>query len=142
VPVGTVGYIAIDPDNIERYPRHAEAAAEYTDQGRYGRIAGDGGDTGGSYIELSGGTQNSPDLVSDNGEPPVIKSKDSGLQSVLDDAPKLLAKLNQLADQANSLLSNDNIKRLSSTFDHLDKLSASLDELGPDAKQPSPISIS
>ncbi len=135
VPVGTVGYIAIDPDNIEqirvtlklrpRTPIKTDTVASLETAGI----------TGGSYIELSGGTNPAPLLVSQNGEVPVIKSKDSGLQSVLDDAPKLLAKLNLLGDQANKLLSDDNIKSISATFDHLNSLSANLDALGPDAKQ-------
>ena len=135
VPVGTVGYIAIDPQNIERIRvtlKLRENTPIKTDTVASLETAGI---TGGSYIELSGGTQGSPLLTSDNGEPPVIKSETSGLQSIVDDLPKLMGKLNALADQANSVLSNDNVKRISSTFDHLDKLSASLDELGPDAKQ-------
>ena len=54
---------------------------------------------------------------------------------MLDDAPKLLAKLNQIADQTSKLLSDENVKALSGTFDHLNGLSANLDALGPDAKE-------
>jgi phospholipid/cholesterol/gamma-HCH transport system substrate-binding protein len=135
VPVGTVGNIIIDPDNIEqirvtlklrpRTPIKTDTVASLETAGI----------TGGSYIELSGGTNAAPLLVSQHGEVPVIKSRDSGLQSVLDDAPKLLAKLNQLSDQANKLLSDQNVKSITATFDHLNSLSANLDALGPDAKQ-------
>ncbi len=135
VPVGTVGYIAIDKDNIERIrvtlklrpntPIKVDTVASLETAGI----------TGGSYIELTGGTQNSPDLVSINGEVPVIKSENSSLQSLVDDAPKLLGKLNQLADSANTALSPDNIKALGAMIDHLNSLSANLDALGPDAKQ-------
>jgi phospholipid/cholesterol/gamma-HCH transport system substrate-binding protein len=135
VPVGTVGYIAIDPDNIERI-RVTLKLREHTPI-KIDTVASleTAGITGGSYIELSGGTNAAPLLVSENGEVPVIKSENSGLQSVLDDAPKLLAKLNQLSDQANKLLSDENVKTISTTFDHLNSLSANLDALGPDAKQ-------
>jgi phospholipid/cholesterol/gamma-HCH transport system substrate-binding protein len=135
VPVGTVGYIAIDPDNIERIRVTLKLRPNTPIKTDTVASLETAGITGGAYIELTGGTQGSPDLPSVNGEVPVIKSENSSLQSLVDDAPKLLGKLNQLADQANGLLSNDNIKRLSSAFDHLDKLSASLDSLGPDAKQ-------
>jgi phospholipid/cholesterol/gamma-HCH transport system substrate-binding protein len=47
----------------------------------------------------------------------------------------LLAKLNLLSDQANKLLSDQNVKTITTTFDHLNNLSANLDALGPDAKQ-------
>lgn len=135
VPVGIVGYIAIDPDNIERI-RVTLKIRERTPI-KIDTVASleTAGITGGSYIELSGGTNAAPLLVSQNGEVPVIKSENSGLQSVLDDAPKLLNKLNQLTDQANKLLSDENVKTISTTFDHLNSLSANLDALGPDAKQ-------
>ena len=135
VPVGTVGYIAIDPQNIERIRVTLKIRPNTPIKTDTVASLETAGITGGSYVELSGGTQGSPLLVSTDGEPPVIKSENSSLQSLVDDAPKLLGKLNALADQANAVLSDDNVKRLSSTFDHLDKLSASLDALGPDAKQ-------
>ena len=135
VPVGTVGFIEIDPKNIEqiqvtlkirpRTPVKTDTVASLETAGI----------TGGSYVELSGGTQASPLLMTDDGEVPVIKSENSGLQSLVDNAPKLLEKLNRLADQANGLMSDANIKTLSATFDHLNNLSASLDALGPDAKE-------
>ena len=117
VPVGIVGYIAIDPDNIERI-RVTLKIRERTPI-KIDTVASleTAGITGGSYIELSGGTNAAPLLVSQNGEVPVIKSENSGLQSVLDDAPKLLNKLNQLTDQANKLLSDENVKTISTTFD-------------------------
>jgi phospholipid/cholesterol/gamma-HCH transport system substrate-binding protein len=135
VPVGTVGNIVIDPDNIEKI-RVTLKLREHTPI-KTDTVASleTAGITGGSYVELSGGTNAAPLLVSQHGEVPVINSESSGLQSALDEAPKLVAKLSQLADQANAVLSNDNVKSLSSTFDHLNNLSASLDSLGPDAKQ-------
>lgn len=135
VPVGTVGNIVIDPDNIERIRvtlKLRERTPIKTDTVASLETAGI---TGGAYIELTGGTQASPLLTSDNGEVPVIKSENSGLQSLVDDAPKLLAKLNLLSDQANKLLSDQNVKTITTTFDHLNNLSANLDALGPDAKQ-------
>ena len=135
VPVGTVGYIAIDPDNIEQIRVTLKLRPNTPIKTDTVASLETAGITGGSYIELSGGTNAAPLLVSQNGEVPIIKSKDSGLQSVLDDAPKLLAKLNQLSDQANKLLSDDNVRSISGTFEHLNSLSANLDALGPDAKQ-------
>ena len=135
VPVGTVGNIEIDPQNIERIrvtlkmkprtPIKTDSVASLETQGI----------TGGSYVELTGGTQASPALTSVDDRIPVIKSENSSLQSLVADAPKLLGKLNQLADSANSILSPDNIKSISDTFTHLNNLSASLDSIGPDAKQ-------
>jgi phospholipid/cholesterol/gamma-HCH transport system substrate-binding protein len=135
VPVGTVGYIAIDPQNIERIRVTLKIRPNTPIKTDTVASLETAGITGGSYIELSGGTNAAPLLVSQNEEPPVIKSENSGLQLVLEDAPKLLAKLSLLADQANKLLSDQNVKTISTTFDHLNSLSANLDALGPDAKQ-------
>jgi phospholipid/cholesterol/gamma-HCH transport system substrate-binding protein len=136
VPVGTVGVIEIDPQNIERIrvtlkmrpntPIKVDTVASL-------EVAGI---TGGAYVELTGGTQASPPLVgTDEDDIPVIKAENSTLQSVLADAPKLLGKLNQLADSANAALSPENVKALSATFAHIQSVSASLDSIGPDAKQ-------
>jgi phospholipid/cholesterol/gamma-HCH transport system substrate-binding protein len=135
VPVGTVGYIAIDPQNIERIRVTLKLRPRTPIKTDTVASLETAGITGGSYIELSGGTNAAPLLISENGEVPVIRSENSSLQAALDDAPKLIKKLNTLADQANKVLSDDNIKALSSTFDHLNGLSANLDALGPDAKQ-------
>lgn len=135
VPVGTVGYIAIDPKNIERIRVTLKLRPNTPIKTDTVASLETAGITGGAYIELTGGTNAAPLLVSTNGEPPVIKSENSGLQAVLDDAPKVVAKLSMLADQANKVLSDQNIKSLSATIDHLNSLSANLDALGPDAKQ-------
>jgi len=135
VPVGTVGYIAIDPQNIERIRVTLKLRLNTPIKTDTVASLETAGITGGAYVELSGGTNAAPLLVSQNGEVPVIRSESSGLQSALDEAPKLVAKLSLLADQANKLLSDQNVKTISGTFDHLNALSANLDALGPDAKE-------
>ncbi len=136
VPVGKVGNIEIDPQNVERIRvllKLKPDAPIKTDTIASLEMAGI---TGGSYVELSGGTQSSPPLEpKEAGDIPVIQSENSSLQSLVDDAPKLLGKLNQLADNANNVLSPDNAKKLSETIDHLNNVAASLDALGPDARQ-------
>ena len=136
VPIGKVGNIEIDPQNVERIRvtlKLKPDAPIKTDTIASLEMAGI---TGGSYVELTGGTQSSPPLEpNEAGDIPVIQSENSSLQSVIDDAPKLLGKLNQLADNANNALSADNAKKLSETIDHLNKLAANLDALGPDARQ-------
>jgi len=135
VPVGTVDNIEIDPDNVERIRvtlKLREGTPIKVDTIALLEMAGI---TGGSYVEITGGTQSSPPLVAENGGIPVIKSENSTLQSLVDNAPKLLGKLTQLADSANSVLSPENVHELSLTFAHLENLTANLDSLGPDMKQ-------
>ncbi len=135
VPVGTVGNIEIDPQNVERIrvtlnltpntPVKVDSVASL-------EMAGI---TGGSYVELSGGTQASPALVAQDDKVPVIQSENSSLQSIVDDAPKLLGKLTELANSANDALSAENVKALSDMLVHLQNVSANLDALAPDARQ-------
>jgi phospholipid/cholesterol/gamma-HCH transport system substrate-binding protein len=135
VPVGTVGYIAIDPNNIERIRVTLKLRPRTPIKTDTVASLETAGITGGSYIELSGGTNAAPLLVSEHGEVPIIKSENSSLQAALDDAPKLIKKLNALADQGNKLMSDANVKTISDMLDHLKGLSNNLDALGPDAKQ-------
>jgi phospholipid/cholesterol/gamma-HCH transport system substrate-binding protein len=136
VPIGKVSNIEIDPDNVERIRVSLMLKADApikTDTIASLEMAGI---TGGSYIELSGGTQASPPLEPKApGEIPVIQSESSGLQTLVEDAPKLLGKLNKLADSANEVLSPENTKELSETIKHLENVAAQLDALGPDARQ-------
>ncbi|MDB5395615.1 MAG: hypothetical protein JWM91_3121 [Rhodospirillales bacterium] len=136
VPVGMVGGIEIDPQNIERIRvilKMRPGTPVKTDTVASLEMAGI---TGGSYVELTGGTQASPPLTgTEEDEIPVIKSENSSLQSLVADAPKLLGKLNQLADSANTALSPENVKALSATFSHIQNVAASLDSIGPDTKQ-------
>ena len=134
VPVGAVGNIEIDPQNVEQIrvtlkirpntPIKADSVASLETAGI----------TGGSYVELSGGTRASPPLTAEDDKIPVIRSEDSSLQSALDEAPKLLGKLTVLADSANAALSADNVKALSDTLTHLQSIAANIDGLTPEAK--------
>jgi len=135
VPVGTVGAIEIDPANLEqiRVTLNLKLGTPIkTDSIASLEMAGI---TGASYVEITGGTKGSPPLFTADGSVPVLKSENSRLQSVVDDLPKLLGKLTQLADSANNTLSPENIRALSMTFSHLESLTANLDGLTPDLKQ-------
>jgi len=67
--------------------------------------------TGGSYVEISGGTKKSPELVPEYpGQVPFIKSSPSTLQQLAQSAPRLVEKLNVAADRVNDLLNDKNRK--------------------------------
>jgi len=83
--------------------------------------------TGGSYVEISGGTKNAPLLEPEEGQRyAIIKSAPSALQKLTQGAPELLAKLNTIADRLQSVLSEDNQKHLSSVLANLDKTTSTL----------------
>jgi phospholipid/cholesterol/gamma-HCH transport system substrate-binding protein len=83
--------------------------------------------TGGSYVEISGGTKNSPLLVAKEGQRyPVIQSKVSSLAQLEQSAPEVVAKLNVAASQINDLLKDSNRAALAHTLANLDTLTSTL----------------
>ncbi|MBV8977187.1 MAG: MCE family protein [Alphaproteobacteria bacterium] len=82
--------------------------------------------TGGSYVEISGGTKKSPELSAPAGQIPVIKSSPSTLQQLEQSAPQLVAKLNLVADKLNDMLGDKNRKALSDVLANLDTTTAAL----------------
>lgn len=83
--------------------------------------------TGGSYVEISGGTKNAPMLQHEPGEKyAVIKSSPSALQKLTQGAPALLAKLNEVADRMKATLSEQNQQHLSNTLANLDKATSAI----------------
>ena len=65
--------------------------------------------TGVEYVEISGGTLNSPRLVATAGqEYPIIASTQSSLQRVFNNAPELLARLLVITDRISSVLDEKN----------------------------------
>ncbi len=83
--------------------------------------------TGGSYVEIDGGTANSPLLTAQPGQRyPVIKAKPSTLQVLEESAPRLVAKLNLAADRVNDLLSDQNRKALAGILANLNQTTTTL----------------
>jgi phospholipid/cholesterol/gamma-HCH transport system substrate-binding protein len=136
VPVGTVGQIEIDPDNIEQIRvtlKIKQGTPVKTDSIASLEVAGI---TGGSYVELTGGTRSSPLLIdASDGNIPVIKAENSSLEALVADAPKLLQKLNDLADRANEALSAANVKSISDTLGHIQNVAASVDSMTPELRE-------
>ena len=86
--------------------------------------------TGGSYVEISGGTKKSPELAPTyRGQAPFIKSKPSTLQQLEQSAPELFDKLNHAADKINTLLSPENVKNFSGILANFNATSKNLTEI-------------
>src|SRR5580765_3881722 len=86
--------------------------------------------TGGSYVEISGGTKKSPELAPTyRGQAPFIKSRPSTLQQLEQSAPELFDKLNHAADKINALLSPENVKNFSGILSNFNATSKNLTEI-------------
>jgi len=135
IEVGRVSKLQFDPNNPKRVIAVLQIDPNlrlHTDS-----IAsiGSEGITGGAYVEIDGGSKSKPFLERKASEPyPVITSRPSTLQQLAESAPRLIAKLNTVADQLSALLdkqNRDNVGRILSnlreTTDTLDKHTDDID---------------
>jgi phospholipid/cholesterol/gamma-HCH transport system substrate-binding protein len=83
--------------------------------------------TGGTYVEISGGTKTSPLLVAQSGQRyPVIRARRSTLQQLEQSAPELVATLNVVANRVNDLLKDDNRRAINHVLVNLDTVTTTL----------------
>jgi phospholipid/cholesterol/gamma-HCH transport system substrate-binding protein len=127
INVGHVSKLKFDPDD----PKRVIVTLQITPELRIpddsiASIASEGL-TGGSYVEIDGGSKNRPTLKPVMfGTYPVIKSKQSTLQELEQSAPQLVAKLNRIADKLNDVLSDPNRKAIGQTLSNLRDVSAAV----------------
>jgi phospholipid/cholesterol/gamma-HCH transport system substrate-binding protein len=109
ITIGHVASIDLDPINPDlvtlvmhvedRFKIHSDAVASLETEGLIGS----------SYVEISGGTPNSPLLTAGGGELyPTIASRQSSLQQVFANAPELLNQVLIIANRAEAVLDDKN----------------------------------
>ena len=126
VPVGRVGSIALDPDQIGRIlvtitvdpntPVRGDTIAAIAPQGI----------TGVATIELEGGTPQSPQITADAGEIPTIRGRQSTLEQVFQSTPDLLNQTLMVSAQLSKLLADDNLENFSKLIAHTEVIAAAL----------------
>jgi len=78
--------------------------------------------TGGSFVEITGGTAKSPLLVAMEGQRyPIIHTKQSSFAQLQQSAPELVAKLNTAASRLNDVLNDDNRRAIAHVLANLDE---------------------
>lgn len=78
--------------------------------------------TGGTYVEISGGTKNAPLLQAREGQRyPVIRTRPSTFAQLAQSAPEVVAKLNVAASRINDLLSDNNRRAIAHVLANLDE---------------------
>jgi phospholipid/cholesterol/gamma-HCH transport system substrate-binding protein len=83
--------------------------------------------TGGVYVEISGGSRNSPLLTAKNGQRyPIIRTKQSTFAQLEQSIPEVVAKLNVAASRLNDLLKDDNRQAVAQTLTNLDTITTTL----------------
>ncbi|HKY19018.1 MAG TPA: MlaD family protein [Rhizomicrobium sp.] len=80
--------------------------------------------TGGTFVEITGGTPKSPLLVAHGDQRyPVIRTKESTLAQLRQSAPEVVAKLNVAASRLNDLLNDNNRRAIAHILANLDETS-------------------
>lgn len=133
IDVGNVRAVNFDPNN----PRQIIADLQIDPQLRLRQDATVTlemqGLTGGIYVEITGGTIDSPFLVRGEGEDFLeIPSRQSAIQRLYEDTPELLARLTQLTEYGLDLLSDDNRQALAESLAHLRDITAAINRRSAD----------
>lgn len=124
IPVGTVEEMMIDPQNVERIRVTITLGSKIPVKEDAFASLGMLGITGGSYIQLNGGSQSSPILRTKAMQRyPVIVSKSSNLEQVVDSAPVLLHQLGSAIESFQGFFSPENQKAVQEIFAHLKSFS-------------------
>jgi phospholipid/cholesterol/gamma-HCH transport system substrate-binding protein len=137
IDVGHVTDLAFDPNDPQRVIATLQVKPDlHIRQDSRASIESQGL-TGGSYVEISGGTKDSPQLTKAPGDKYLrIQSSPSTLQQLEQSAPELFDKLNHAADKINKLLSDENVKSFSGILSNLNVTTANLTQItGPIAKR-------
>ncbi|MGF7178252.1 MlaD family protein [Azospirillum doebereinerae] len=127
VPVGTVGDIRLDPDNVTRVrvtvqvqngtPIMADSIASLELQGI----------TGGAYVQIAGGTAGGERLkAADPDGVLVIPSRPSSLTAVVDTAPQLVNRALEVITRLGELMNGDNQKAVTEILANVRDMSADL----------------
>jgi phospholipid/cholesterol/gamma-HCH transport system substrate-binding protein len=125
VQLGRVAEVALDPNaptrvrvimDIESHaPIRSDSVASLEIQSLAGTTA----------IEISAGTKEAPPIeLSDGHRYPVIWSRQSSLNQIVDAVPNLLVKITELTDQLQQVVSEKNRQALADTLDNISQLTA------------------
>jgi phospholipid/cholesterol/gamma-HCH transport system substrate-binding protein len=127
IDVGRVTELKFDPNDPQRVLVKLQTKPDlHIRQDSEATIESEGL-TGGSYVEISGGTKKSAELVpTAPGQIPVLRSSQSTLQQLAQSAPELLKKLNAAADKLNDLLNPQNRKAFGDILGNLDTTTTAL----------------
>jgi phospholipid/cholesterol/gamma-HCH transport system substrate-binding protein len=127
IPVGRVTEVKLDPQDPGRVRITVEIESGTVIQSDAVAALEIQGLTGGAFINISGGSRDSPPLVRESGQRyPVIASAQSGLQRVVASAPEALGRVIALADQLSDVFNEQNRTAIADTLENVRRLTATV----------------
>ena len=127
IPVGRVGRIRIDPDNIQQVLALVELEPRTPVKEDTEAVLEVQGITGIAYVELKGGTNESPPLEAEPGPPyPRIPSQPSALERVFESTPELLARGVEVLSQLSELFDEETMGSINTTLANVETFTGAL----------------
>lgn len=129
VPVGTVKSIKLDFDTPDRVNVLVGLKDNISiHEGTFASLEMQGL-TGYKFVQISGGSKDSPLLKAKKGEPyPVIPSRYSGVEEIMTTLPRMVNKFSNLIDRVNTTFNEENRNRISDSLKNIDILAKNLAE--------------
>ena len=121
IKVGEITRIALDPTNASRVISRVKVTSDVPIRTDSFATLEPQGITGVNYAQITAGTRARPLLknVTPAGEAPVIRSQKSAMSDLLEGGGTVLQRSVEALDRVNRLLSDQNIKTMTRTFDDI-----------------------
>ena len=123
VEVGKVEHIKIDEEDTSRIRIRLQIAEGTPIKQNTVATLKFQGITGVSYVDLGGGTNDSPKLEPNDDKPPTIQSSPSQLDKVVTQIPLVVDKISAMADRLSKLADEETLGHLRSTLENIDRVS-------------------
>jgi phospholipid/cholesterol/gamma-HCH transport system substrate-binding protein len=122
IEVGRITDLAFDPNDPQRVIVTMQVQPNLSIREDSVATIDSQGFTGGSFVEITGGTAKSPLLVAHEDQRyPVIRTRQSSFAQLQQSAPQVVAKLNDAASRLNDLLNDNNRRAISHVLANLDE---------------------
>jgi len=133
VPVGAVSEIAINPENVQQVRVMIEVPADTPIKKDTIAALEYQGLTGVAFVQLTGGTNEAPMLEAGKGQKrPVIRSRPSQLEELVQGAPELMARITALVNKGNVLFGEKNLENIGATLQNVRTITGALSEESAD----------
>lgn len=126
VDVGAIESIRINPENSEEIELLLKVDKHTPVKEDSFAVLEFHGLTGLAFIELQGGSKDSPRLMPTSDEPPVIESAPSTFSRLNDSLPDIALNLLQALDRINTLLSHENLSNYNALLKNSAEITASI----------------